>query len=321
MEMSERVLGACQFCKEKYSYLIIGALIIAMIIGLFSSQVGMLLKPLTAPLVMLMIASMGFTMTPRGFALAFREVKGFSFGMGFNFLVAPLLCYTISLLNQDPGVAAGLILVGVVPCAGMAIVWAGLLEADVPLAVLINMGTMILAPFLIPFMMLFLAGNYVAVAVFDMFLTLVYTLLLPLIAGILLRVAFDKKRKNVVHWQSVPPAISGICAMFIMFIAVNTSIPILLKYLSLLPSLVVSTVLIFPVLFAAAYVVGGRIFNRAKNISVTYSSGMKNLPIALGIAVLSLPSLSALVVAIAFIFQMLTAVLFYRFLSHGARRS
>jgi len=40
---------------------------------------------------------------------------------------------------------------------------------------------------------------------------------------------------------------------------------------------------------------------------------MKNLPIALGIALMSFKGLSGLPVAAAFIFQMLTAVCFYQF--------
>jgi nucleotide-binding universal stress UspA family protein len=49
---------------------------------------------------------------------------------------------------------------------------------------------------------------------------------------------------------------------------------------------------------------------------VTYSSGMKNLPIAVGLAMASFRGqpLVGLPVALAFILQMLTASLFYRYL-------
>jgi hypothetical protein len=39
---------------------------------------------------------------------------------------------------------------------------------------------------------------------------------------------------------------------------------------------------------------------------------MKNLPIALGIAIISFSTFTALPIAVGFIFQMSTAVLFYR---------
>lgn len=317
MKMNEHILKFCEFCRKEYSRIILATLIIAVISGFFTSHIGILLKPLTIPLIMIMIVSMGFTMTLKSFAFAFKEVKGFSFGMAFNFVLAPLLCFALSLLVQNPEIATGLILIGAVPCAGMAIVWAGLLEGDVPLAVLINVGTMIAAPFLIPFIMLIFAGSYLEINTFDMLLTLIYTVLIPIIAGIFLREVFEKRKRDVKKWQPVCPAISSICAVFLMFIAVNTSMPIVLKNLSLLPSLIYSVLLIFPILFGVAYVISNKFFNRAKNIAITYSSGMKNLPIALGIAMVSFGSLTTLSVAMGFAFQMLTAVLFYRLFVSG----
>jgi len=308
----EQILKFCLFCKEKYSHIIISTLIIAVISGFFTSYIGSLLKPLTIPLIFIMIASMGFTMTLKRFASAFKEIKGFSFGMALNFLFAPLLVYSLSLFVPVHEIAVSLILIGAVPCAGMAIVWAGLMDGDVPLAILINMGTMIAAPFLIPFILLAFAGNYIEIQVFDMFLTLIYTVLIPVIAGIILREVFEKRKRNIDKWQPVCPAVSSICAAFLLFIAVNTSMPIVLKNLNLIPSLILSILLIFPILFGFAYIVSKKFFDRTRNITITYSSGMKNLPIALSIAMVSFGSLTMLTVSIAFIFQMLTAVLFYK---------
>jgi len=87
---------------------------------------------------------------------------------------------------------------------------------------------------------------------------------------------------------------------------------VILKNLNLLPPLLASTVAIFPILFAFAYFLSSKLFDRAKNIAITYSCGMKNLPIALAIAIMSFGTLTALPIAVAFAFQMLTAVAFYR---------
>jgi predicted Na+-dependent transporter len=61
-----------------------------------------------------------------------------------------------------------------------------------------------------------------------------------------------------------------------------------------------------------AYLVSIRLFPGSKNIAITYSSGMKNLPIAIGIAAMSFKGLEMLPIAVAFAFQMLTAVTFYQ---------
>jgi len=53
-------------------------------------------------------------------------------------------------------------------------------------------------------------------------------------------------------------------------------------------------------------------FIREKYTLITFSSGMKNLPIAVGIAVVSFKGLVMFPIAVALAFQMLTAVSFYQ---------
>lgn len=228
------LLRFANFVREKYSYIIVSSLIAGVIIGLFTSYPGIILKRLSIALIVLMIASMGFTITLKSFTLALRDLKRFSFGMSLNFIFAPLICYLIALTIPNPDIAAGLILIGAVPCAGMAMVWTGLLNGDVPLAVVIGTGTMILAPFLIPLVMLWLAGCYVRINATAMLINLIYTILMPVLAGIFLR-ELTERRIDVKKVLPLCPAISALCAVFLMFIAINTSMPIILKNLNLLP--------------------------------------------------------------------------------------
>jgi len=217
----------------------------------------MLLKQFSVLFVVIMIASMGFT-------IALKDFKGFFVEMVLNFVFAPLICFALAFIIPQKD-----------------------LNGDVPLAVVINTGTMILAPFF----MLWLAGSYALAMLLNL-----------IIAGMLLR-EFAERKTDVKKYL-----ISAICAVFLMFIA----IPVILKNLNLLPPLLASTVAIFPILFISAYFLSGKLFDRAKNIAITYSCGMKNLPIALAIAIMSFGTLTALPIAVAFAFQMLTAVTFYR---------
>jgi predicted Na+-dependent transporter len=79
-------------------------------------------------------------------------------------------------------------------------------------------------------------------------------------------------------------------------------------------------VLIFPLGFLVPHGLGRLAFNWEQRVAITYSSGMKNLPIAIGLAFASFPKLVGLPVALAFIMQMLTASLFYRYLNAQAER-
>ncbi len=133
------------------------------------------------------------TIPPRQFAQVSRQPWAVIAGLVLNFLFMPLVCWVLArLLVSDPALATGIILVGVVPCAGMAAVWTALLKGDVPLGMAINALTMLLAPFLIPPLMMLLAGFGVRIHPWSMFQQLAVILLFPLILGVLLRWLVDR---------------------------------------------------------------------------------------------------------------------------------
>ena len=302
-----------KFIREKYTHIILTTLVIAVVVGLFTASPGVHIRQINTPLIVIMIAAMGFTITFKSLGIAARDWKGFSFGIVLNFLFAPFLCWLLAklFLSSHTDLAAGLILIGAVPCAGMALVWAGLLKGDVPLATVINASTMILAPFLIPFLMSLFAGTFVNVNTWGMFQQLIYTVLLPVLGGVALRELIGR-RISIQKYLPIMPAISATMAVFLMFMAINTAIPSIMKNVGLVGPMVVSTILIFPILFIVAYLVSVKLFARGSNIAITYSSGMKNLPLAIGIVVMSFKGLASLPIAVAFAFQMLTAVSFYQ---------
>ena len=307
------VLAYSRFVREKYTYIILSTLVIAVVVGLFTASPGVYIRQFNTPLIVIMIAAMGFTITFKSLVTAARDWKGFSFGLVLNFLFAPFLCWALAqlFLSSHTDLATGLILIGVVPCAGMAMVWAGLLKGDVPLATVINAATMILAPFLIPLLMSLFAGTFVNISTWGMFKNLVFTVLFPVLGGVILRELVGR-RVNIHKYLPAMPAVSATMAVLLMFMAINTSISPVIKNVGLIAPLVISTILIFPVLFVVAYLVSLMLFPRGKNIAITYSSGMKNLPIAIGIAAMSFKGLEMLPVAVGFAFQMLTAVTFYQ---------
>ncbi|MGC8718310.1 MAG: arsenic resistance protein, partial [bacterium] len=235
-----------------------------------------------------------------------------------NFVLAPFLCWVLAfiILHSYPDLAIGLILVGVTPCAGMAMVWTSMMKGNVPLSIVINASTMILAPFLIPGLMKVLTGSYVHINVMKMFEDLTITLLFPVAAGIASRWIVEhtilKSDEKIRHYLDIFSSISAVMAMLLMFMTINTSVQMILKHLALLLSLVASTALVFPIMFGLTHFLSKKLFDYGSDIAITYSSGMKNLPIAMSIAITSFKEISALPIAVGFIFQMITAVGFYR---------
>jgi predicted Na+-dependent transporter len=302
-----------QFIREKYTVIIISTLLVAILVGLFTPAPGIAIRKISTFLIVIMIGAMGFTITFKSLGMAARDWKSFLLGLVLNFAFAPLLCWLLALLllSNHPDLATGLILIGVVPCAGMALVWAGLLKGDVPLATVINAATMLVAPFLIPLLMRLFAGTFVSIDTAGMFRTVMLTVLLPVLAGVTLR-ELVQRSVDVRKHLPVMPAISATAAVLLMFMAINTAVPAVAGNPGLIGPLVASTILVFPVLFLVAYLISIKLLPRGKNIAITFSSGMKNLPIAVGIAVMSFKGLVMFPIAVAFAFQMLTAVSFYQ---------
>ncbi|MDZ7696262.1 MAG: bile acid:sodium symporter [Deltaproteobacteria bacterium] len=183
-----------QFIREKYTVIIISTLVLGIVVGLLTPAPGIAIRKISSFLIVIMIGAMGFTITFKSLGMAARDWKSFVLGLALNFVFAPLLSWLLAILilSNHPDFATGLILIGVVPCAGMALVWAGLLKGDVPLATVINGATMLAAPFLIPFLMRLFAGTFVNIDTMGMFKTVMLTVLVPVIGGVVLRELVQK---------------------------------------------------------------------------------------------------------------------------------
>ena len=314
----KRLLAFAEFVRKQYQVIIIAAVVLGLLMGLWTSTPGKVLQTYAQLLTFLMILFISLTITPRQFALVARQPLAVLAGMLLNFVYMPLVCWVLArLMMNDSQLAVGVILVGVVPCAGMAAVWTALLKGDVPLGMAINALTMVLAPFLIPPLMTLLAGSTVAVHAWGMFQQLAIILLIPLAVGITARWLADRFL-DPKPYLPLMPALSALTAVLLMFAICNVNVPLIRERWSLVPSLLGAVILIFPLGFLIPHWLGRFAFNWEQRIAVTYSSGMKNLPIAVGLAFASFPKLVGLPVALAMILQMLTASLFYRYLNRQA---
>jgi predicted Na+-dependent transporter len=152
----------------------------------------------------------------------------------------------------------------------------------------INALTMVLGPFLIPPSMALLAGADVTISAWGMFQQLAVILLLPLVLGVGLRWLADRR------WNTKPllpllPALSALTAVLLMFTVTNVNTPLILAGNVLTPGLLIAVILIFPIGFLLPYWAGRYAFAWQQRVAVTYASGMKNLPIAVGLAFTSFP--------------------------------
>ena len=113
------------------------------------------------------------------------------FGNLCQFTIMPLLAFVTSYIFSLPNeIMLGLILTGSAPGAMTSNVISYLSKGDITYSVSLTAVATMLAPFLTPLITLALAGQEVPVPFFPMFLTIIYTVVLPLVGGFLVRLFF-----------------------------------------------------------------------------------------------------------------------------------
>lgn len=315
--MMKTLLFLAEWIRRHYQGVIISAVAFGLVLGIWTAAPGQFLQNYSQIFTFMMILFISFMIKPRQFLLFRRQPVSVLAGLALNFLWMPLLCWGLArLFVSDTQLALGVILVGVVPCAGMAAVWTALLKADVPLGMAINGLTMLVAPVAIPVLMFVLAGSQVSIDPWKMFQQTAFLLLLPLTLGVLARWWADKKW-NTSPFLPLMPALSAIMAVLLMFGITNVNLSVILAQWDLVPPLLAALIPIFPLGFLVPYWLGKKVKWETR-IAVTFASGMKNLPLAVGIAFASFPKLVGLPVALAMILQMITASLFYRYLNRAS---
>lgn len=314
------------FIQGNYSYLVFSMVFLGVTVGIVAPKPVQALKPYLLPLVSIMVWAMCVTIRFGELVLVTRKVKQIICGLFLNFAFLPILCFLLALafLSHEPMWAVGFILMGSVPCAGMNIVWTGLLKGDVPLALILAALTMILGIVTIPDLTAILAGAYVEVSVLEMVRVIAIALAIPLILGIVIRHTLDLKlgKESARHLNIFPP-ISAVTAMLLMFSMLAINVALVPLNPSLILSLIIPPAILFPAAFGGTYLICTKILHChiKETNAIVYSSGMKHLPLAMGVAFASFGQMAALPIAISAAFQTVNASIFYRiFQKIGAKQ-
>jgi BASS family bile acid:Na+ symporter len=165
------------------------------------------LTVLITPLLGLIMFGMGLTLTPPDFAVIAKRPVPVAIGVVAQYLVMPLLGLAIAVaLGLPAALAAGVILVGCCPGGTASNVVSYLAKGDVALSVAMTTVSTLLAPLLTPLLTLWLAGQYMPVEAGAMAWSIVQIVLIPVLLGLLLRVALPRlvaKALPVLPWVSV----------------------------------------------------------------------------------------------------------------------
>jgi bile acid:Na+ symporter, BASS family len=142
------------------------------------------LKFLIIPLLQVIMFGMGSQMSFDDFTGVIKMPKGVLIGVGAHYLIMPLVGFGIAhIFNFPPEISAGIILIGCVPSGLASNVMSYIARANLALAVTIGAISTLLSPFVTPFLMRLLGGQYIEVNFWNMMLDILNMIILPIVAG------------------------------------------------------------------------------------------------------------------------------------------
>jgi bile acid:Na+ symporter, BASS family len=145
-------------------------------------------QPLIIPGLGAIMFGMGVTLTPADFKRVARQPYAVGVGLVAQFLIMPFAAAGIAkLFRLPPAIAAGLILVGSCPGGTASNVMTYLAKGDVALSVTMTSCSTLVAVVATPYLMAWLAGNYVPVHPPELLMSILTIVIAPVIAGLIAR--------------------------------------------------------------------------------------------------------------------------------------
>lgn len=180
---------------------------------------GYKMSKLITPLIQIIMFGMGTEMSLKDFAGVVKTPKAVFIGLVGHFTVMPLLGYSLAtIFGFDPEIAAGVVLIGSMPCGLASNVMSYLANANLALSVTLTAIATVIAPFVTPLWMKLLAGQFIEVDILAMMLDIVEVVILPITAGLL----FNKFMKGKAEWlDKAMPILSmfGIACVIVIIVA------------------------------------------------------------------------------------------------------
>ena len=208
----------CDFISRWMGALVLLTAVFAL---LFPEVFGALKPTLINPLLGVVMFGMGLTLKLEDFKVVFSRPKDVIIGCLAQFIVMPLLAWLLARgFSLSDELALGVVLVGCCPGGTASNVITYLAKGDLGLSVGMTGVSTLLAPLLTPFLTWLLVGQHVNVDMVSMFLSILWVVILPIVAGLLFRSLLPKFTESAVAYL---PALSSLAIAFIVAIVVSAN--------------------------------------------------------------------------------------------------
>ncbi|WP_408999079.1 arsenic resistance protein [Syntrophus buswellii] len=232
-----------------------------------------------------------------------------------NFAVIPFAAFGLGKIffPESHFMALGLLLASLVPTSGMTISWTGFAKGNLEAAVKMTVIGLILGSLATPFYVQWLLGTQVTVDTAAVMTQIAFIVFLPMAAGFATQQALVAKvgQKGFQDiWAPRFPALSTIGVLGIVFIAIAVKARAVAEQPQQLIGIFVPLLLLYLFNYSLSTITGKSLLPRGDAIALVYGTVMRNLSIALAIAMNAFGprgSEAALVIALAYIIQVQSA--------------
>ena len=260
-----------------------GLVLVAAVVALLIPEPLRLIPPTVINYMLgVVMFGMGLTLNLQDFRVVFSRPKDIIIGCILQFSVMPILAWILSkAFALDNALALGVILVGCCPGGTASNVITYLAKGDLALSVGMTGVSTLLAPLLTPLLTWMLAGEHVDVNMANMFMSILYVVIFPIIFGVVIKrlcPIFTEKMTSYL------PALSTLAITAIVMIVVAANA----QKLMLGGMIIVLVVLLHNICgLAVGYFIGTAMkLSSPKRKAISIEVGMQNSGLASSLAVI-----------------------------------
>jgi ACR3 family arsenite efflux pump ArsB len=273
------------------------------------------LKAWIMPMTFLMVYPMMIALNVKHLQQGLKNVKLQVLTQVINFGVIPFVAYGLGVwfFPGQPYMALGLLLASLLPTSGMTISWTGFAKGNMGAAINMTVIGLTLGSLAAPFYVKALLGAKVDVNVILVVKQIVLIVFIPMLLGYVTRTALLKKYSMAEFKEKIAPrfpALSTVGVLGIVFVAMALKAKTVMANPAILGAILVPLLIIYGLNFALSTIVGKLMFKRGDAIALVYGTVMRNLSIALAIAINAFGEAganAALVIAVSYIIQVQSA--------------
>ena len=279
------------------------------------------LKSLIMPMTFLMVYPMMVTLNIKHLQDGIKNIKLQALTQAINFAVIPFVAYGLGRIffADQPYMALGLLLASLLPTSGMTISWTGFAKGNMGAAINMTVIGLTLGSLVTPFYVMALLGAKVDVNVVMVIKQIVLIVFVPMILGYITRQSLLKRYGMPEFKKRIAPrfpAMSTVGVLGIVFVAMALKARTILGNPAILGYIFIPLLIIYIFNFLLSTVLGKVFFNRGDAIALVYGTVMRNLSIALAIAINAFGEAgtnAALVIALSYIIQVQSAAWYVKF--------